>query len=250
MQKVAITFGGPLPRYVAAAQRFKNQLESLKIYDKIISYTHEDLQNDNQFWNNHGNFITQHKRGYGYWLWKSYLINKTLSTMQNGDILFYSDAGCEVNEEKKLITQTLIDSLKNENEYCVYMSLNSGDCKEEKYTKFDTLKEFNCENNAKVLKRTQLMATIILIKVNEKSKKIMQTWFEYCIKDNYSLLSDAPSKQQERNKFKDHRHDQSIISLMAKTIYFNDINYRSNISNAVYIIRTRSGQSKLTKIKD
>lgn len=245
MQKVAITFGGPLPKYIEASKRFKNQLESLKIYDKVIAYSHEDLQNDKKFWNTHGNFITQHNRGYGYWLWKSYLISKTLSNMQDNDILFYADAGCEVNEEKKEITETLIKELQSDNNYCIYMCLNDSIHKEEQYTKFETLKEFNCQNTAIVLKRTQLIGGLLMIKVNDKSKKIMQDWFDYSTKNDYCLLNDSLSSQQERRKFKNHRHDQSIISLMAKTIYSKDINYRSNIKNTVYILRTRSGQSKL-----
>ena len=34
-----------------------------------------------------------HRRGFGYWKWKSYLVTNMLEKMQNGDILVYSDAG-------------------------------------------------------------------------------------------------------------------------------------------------------------
>ena len=52
---------------------------------------------DSEYWNKHKNFIlnTKHKKGHGYYIWKPYLIQKTMNKMNDGDILLYSDAGCE-----------------------------------------------------------------------------------------------------------------------------------------------------------
>ena len=54
-----------------------------------------------EFWNNHSEFILANKRGYGYWLWKPYLIMKTLEQMNDNDILVYADCGCEIESNKK-----------------------------------------------------------------------------------------------------------------------------------------------------
>ena len=35
------------------------------------------LRADKNFWPFHGEFISSNPRGFGYWVWKSYLINKT-----------------------------------------------------------------------------------------------------------------------------------------------------------------------------
>jgi len=50
------------------------------------------IMNDNEFWNKHKDFILNNKRGYGYWIWKPYLIKKTIDKLNNGDIILYMDA--------------------------------------------------------------------------------------------------------------------------------------------------------------
>ena len=55
------------------------------------------MYNDKEFWKKNGDFIEKNKRGYGYWLWKSYIIKKTMDMMKDGDILLYLDSGCEIN---------------------------------------------------------------------------------------------------------------------------------------------------------
>ena len=95
---VGLTFGAGNKRYNAAAYRFKAQLENLELFDEIIAITEKNLQEKEEFWLKHKNFIEKHKRGYGYWLWKPYIIMQQLENMGEGDVLFYADAGCEVDD--------------------------------------------------------------------------------------------------------------------------------------------------------
>jgi len=44
------------------------------------------------------------RRGAGLWLWKPYLINRTLATMEEGALLMYSDA---VTSEIELVSTFL-----------------------------------------------------------------------------------------------------------------------------------------------
>ncbi len=59
-------------------------------FDKVIEYSPEDLDENFRRKNQH---ILKHKKGGGYWLWKPYIIRKTLEGMEEGDFLFYVDAG-------------------------------------------------------------------------------------------------------------------------------------------------------------
>ncbi len=93
-QKYLVAFGGPTENFHWAINRICTETEQLKVFDKIIGYTEKDLMNDTDFWEKHGNFITNNARGYGFWLWKSYLTLKTMSEMNDNDILVYADAGC------------------------------------------------------------------------------------------------------------------------------------------------------------
>ena len=40
-----------------------------------------DLKTIHEFWNVHKGFIESRPRGYGYWIWKSYLTLKTLDVL-------------------------------------------------------------------------------------------------------------------------------------------------------------------------
>ena len=96
-----ITFGGGAEKYVEAGKRLLAQAEACGVFDQCQLFLAKDLQADSEFWAQHGAFITQNKRGYGYWLWKPYLIKKMMAQMQNGDKLIYLDAGCEIDLQKK-----------------------------------------------------------------------------------------------------------------------------------------------------
>ena len=45
-----------------------------------------------------------YRRGYGYWIWKPYIVSKMMSRLNDGDILVYTDAGtqCIYLEESDL----------------------------------------------------------------------------------------------------------------------------------------------------
>ena len=94
MSKILITFAAGSQKYIDAANRLISQAISTNIFDKTILYTAEDLQSDTEFWFKHGIFIENNPRGYGYWLWKPYLIKKTMLKMKHGDVLLYLDCGC------------------------------------------------------------------------------------------------------------------------------------------------------------
>ena len=45
----------------------------------------------------------EHQRGckHGFWLWKPFIIKKTMENMNDGDVLLYLDCGCELDNNKK-----------------------------------------------------------------------------------------------------------------------------------------------------
>ena len=98
MNIILLTFGGGDKRYHDAKDRLVKQAEEFGLFNKIIGYTEQDLIDKYpEFWNKHSNFILNNKRGYGYWIWKSYIILDILKTLNENDILVYLDCGCEIN---------------------------------------------------------------------------------------------------------------------------------------------------------
>ena len=121
MSKHFITFGGgtfsPKGEWEAVAKRLGQEAMNTQLFDEVVAYTEEDLKSDKNFWSSHSEFIEKNKRGYGYWLWKPYLIGKTMRGMKEGDVLLYLDAGCEIdvgNESKKQYMENCTKAVEEE----------------------------------------------------------------------------------------------------------------------------------------
>ena len=147
------------------------------------------------------------RRGAGYWVWKPYVIKKALEGLEKDDILIYSDAcSVYVNDIKMLI-----DIFNKDRLSVMVFALNT---KEKKYSKKDALVLLGADE-PKYIETNQRMATFIVLKNNEKSKKIINEWLKYSC--DYRIITDSKSKLGiEYPEFKDNRHDQTILSILSK----------------------------------
>lgn len=70
-------------------QRIQRQAASLNVYDQIHVWSEHDLGDD--FRRRHRSILRPGSRGFGYWIWKPYLIDSLLRRMSDGDVLHYAD---------------------------------------------------------------------------------------------------------------------------------------------------------------
>jgi hypothetical protein len=149
--KKFITFAANGTNYIDAANRLICQAHSLDFFDQIYLFTIDDLIADKQFWQTHSEFISKNNRGYGYWLWKPYIIKKTLESLSDGDILLYLDAGCEIDKDNK---KYLINSIKkletNKNNEFIIGTIGCGLVKN--WCKMDLIIKLNLDVNKFQLK--------------------------------------------------------------------------------------------------
>jgi len=194
-------------------KRIEKEAKLSGFFDKIWAFDEKSIFNP--FINERKDFFSTHKRGYGYWLWKPYVINYVLNKyMSEGDILVYLDSGCEIhksglkrwNEYKKML---------DKHSLLVYDHLHSY---ENQFTKIDVLDYFSVLGNDQILNSRQLWAGGLMMKKNNFVCDLMGRWFEICDNNKYTLLCDQPSKTDELPTFKQHCHDQSIFSVLCKTI--------------------------------
>ena len=232
--KVFITFGGGGQNYIDAGKRLISQADSLKLFDKSILYTDEYLKNDEEFWTLHSNFIENNKRGYGYWLWKSYIIKKTMNTLKNGDILMYLDGGCEINLQNKSEINNYFIFVKND--YIINTLTGHSD---RVYNKMDLVLKLNM-NDELHLNTLQQQAGALLFLICDKTRNLVNEWYD--ISCNYHLIDDSPSINKNVDDFIEHRHDQAILSLLMKKYNFNS---NKSLYNIINYARNRSGQSIL-----
>jgi hypothetical protein len=233
MNKKFITFGSH-DNYIQAAERLVSQSKKLNIFTETILYTPEFLQKDLEFWNKHGEFINKNKKGYGYWIWKSFIIKKTMGSMKDGDILLYLDCGCELDSKIRMRLLECIDIVKRHKIIGTYASL------EKEWCKMDLIQQLQM-NKPNYLNTLQRQGGAILFLVCEETRKFVNEWYTLCC--DYHNIDDTPSILENLEGFKEHRHDQSIFSLLTKK--YNLFSSRT-LSNAVYYIRNKTGESKIS----
>jgi len=207
-QKIySITFGNI--NYNEHLKRIEKEMDQFKIIEKKFIYTDNDLINYTDFWNKHGDFIinNQHK-GYGYWLWKAYLIKKTMKEINDNDIIVYTDAGCEWNINGYKRFQEYINILNNSESNILSFHLEH---LEKTWTKMDLINELNAYDKLNTL---QMVGGIFLIKKSEKTVAFIEEWCNLMC--NYHFLDDSPSILPNDPSFIEHRHDQSCFSLLCK----------------------------------
>jgi hypothetical protein len=184
-------------------------LQSVEIYGKefkIIIFEKNDI--DNEFVNKNKSILNC-ARGGGYWLWKSYIINETLKKINENDIVFYLDSKyCFfedfVNLYSKYMENNDILVWKNKpNEQVWYMK---NWCKMDvicKYNMFDKVFNQNAED---------CWGGALVIKKTENTIKYIQEWLDMCC--IYEDITDTESKFKNNSIFNEHRHDQSLLSII------------------------------------
>lgn len=212
-----LTFGGPTQNYHEAVERLCKQAKKFEIFDEIIGLTEKDLQNDNEFWSKHKDFINSNSRGYGYWIWKPFIIKKTLEKMNDNDILLFLDCGCELNYLAKNKFLEYLELVKTKKIMGTKPSSSDYD-----YTKMDLIKFMNMEKNIEELKKKQMQSGVVLMLKCDDIVNLYNENYDIC-SNNYNLIDDSSSIEKNFDEFKENRHDQSVLSLLVKK--YNLINY-------------------------
>jgi hypothetical protein len=210
MNIVFLTFGGPDDVFHHCVDRLCKQAEQFNIFTKIIGYTEIDLQNDKLFWEKNKTFIENNPRGYGYWIWKPYIILKTLNEINNNDYLLYLDCGCELNFNAKNSFAKYIDHLKTND--IIGTLASSTDIT---YTKSDLIHYLNMQNND-LLKDYHMQAGVVFMKKTQNIVNMYSEIYNIALSDNYKYIDDSLSIIENNSAFIEHRHDQSIFNLLVK----------------------------------
>jgi len=233
-----ITFGGGGKMFYDAVERLTNQASNLNLFNNIVGYTDKDLLNDDIFNDKHYNFIQNNKRGYGYWIWKPYLIKKTMEKMNDNDILLYLDCGCEIDIRKKDEIIKYIEYVKN---YHIIGTETFG-CLEKQWCKMDLILKLDMLDDH-VLNSIQRQAGLLLILVCTKTREFINEWYNLCCE--YHNIDDTPSINKNLDDFIEHRHDQSIFSLLTKKYNFIIFKKRLSLRNCINVSRNFSKISNI-----
>lgn len=182
--------------------------------DTSIVYTPADI--DEKYANDYRH-ILKHERGAGYWLWKPYIIHKSIKAANKGDFILYTDAGVEIINDLSILTTLDQDILLFRNMY-----------QHEQWCKMDTMYSINGRRSMPI---KQCQASAMMFKVCEYSKTFVIQWSVWCEIEKH--IDDSPSIMPNHPMFKEHRHDQAILTCMA---------YRYNLKTWWWPAQYNNGQ--------
>lgn len=189
------------------AQRLNSKTARQWGADKVIEYGPEDIDADFRERNKE---ILNSARGGGFYLWKPYVFRKAYEEIQEGDYLIYTDSGSiYVNK-----IQYFIDCMEKEHVNIMIFSLQN-ELLEKKYTKRDTLLLTNCDEE-KYINTPQSIGGYMICRKSPEVEAFFDEVLKYA--QDIRAISDRPNELGSPNYegFVDHRHDQSVISLMSK----------------------------------
>ena len=165
--------------------------------DSSKIYTPKDIR---PIFYNQNKAVLSQERGAGYWLWKPYFIQQRLATMKDGEILVYTDAGVEFVSN----VQQLIDEMEGD-----IMVFGNGH-RHGDWCKGDVLVHMGADE---YVDHDQVQASCVIIRKSKYIFAFIDEWIEWACQKGF--IDDTPSFYANEPTFKEHRHDQAILTNLA-----------------------------------
>jgi hypothetical protein len=164
-------------------------VDSAKKFGLISSrYDTQDVDYDFMYFNKD---IFRYDRGFGYWLWKPFLIYQELIRMREDDFLLYTDAGVEIVRDPRITEDNvfLFGNNYNHLHWCKGSVLDAIGRKETK----------------------QIQASAMIFRNTQEARDLVKRWLLWC--QMPGMIDDSPS-ENNHPEFREHRHDQAILTCL------------------------------------
>ena len=224
MKKILISYG--TADFNFTLKRLKKEAEILQLFDTIIFYGPKNLPDYIR-----SNPLMAFKKGGGFWLWKPYVIWKTLQDYPDS-IVVYVDAGCSLNPSEDWNTyfnymndfNTVLFHYRDDFDYKWDQGFKTNSAKVKCWTKSETLNYFDTLfNDASWRDYNKIMGGFIISKSNKNI--FIEDWLKVSMfKPELIVDPFEIEKSNQETYFSEHRHDQSIITPIGH--YFSQ--YRKN----------------------
>jgi hypothetical protein len=229
-RKVFLTFADK--RMKAGRRRICQQAREMETYTEVFGASEKDLAP--AFRQRFSEYLRPEHRGYGYYAWKPQIAKQILESLSDGDILHYIDAGCHLNPRGKWRLGEYF-GMANEapsgihgflclppNGSLFYDGRSFPDQAEYKWTKGDLLDRLDVRDKPDITSTQQIGATTFFLRKSDVSMDFMNEWVK-TFTDDFAMIDDRPSISPNLDGFIEHRHDQSIYSILGKLLPISTI---------------------------
>lgn len=223
MKKVFLSFADS--RLTRSLDRIRREAESLGIYDQVICW--DESQLDEEFTSHFASVLKESVRGYGYWVWKPQVILQVLRHMEDGDLLEYADVGFQLNprgtwrlEEYFMIARDSDSGILGfQGKRPEYPLVDDGrdlpTWPDRFWVKGDLLDYFGVRENFEILDTPTIQAGLLFIRKSPESIAFIERWLSV-FKEDFHLVDDSISQSPNLPGFREHRHDQSVFTILGK----------------------------------
>jgi len=210
MKKVHISYSDE--RYEKSLNNLGETSKTIGGTNEFIGYKEEWLKTTD-FWKKNG-FILSRPRGAGYWIWKPYIILETFKNLEDGDVVLYSDAGLSVIGNLNPLYKVAQSDSNGGKIMFKLPAVGVPHHLAKTWTKRDCFVIMNCDNE-EYWNANMSNGAVSLWKKSEENIEFLKEWMRY-LRDP-RIVTDDPNMAGKPNffEFKDHRHDQSVLSLLA-----------------------------------
>ena len=179
------------------------EARALGVFDEVRGYTEADLSDEDKA------YASANPRGYGYWRWKPAICLRHFETLAEGDVVVYADAGCVFNPPAKARLLEYAEMARTHGIVGFQMTHV-----ERQWTKRELLQVFQCEHRPEIVNTGQVEATAFVFAKTEHTERILRSW--NAIPRWSPIAIDDTLTIPQASDFREHRHDQSIFSLLLK----------------------------------
>lgn len=210
-------------------------------FDEAISLTPHSISSTS-FWRDNID-VLERPRGAGYWLWKPYVIQQVLDRLGPNDEILYCDAGRTDYYAFEKFPHALFSRLRSQpTGYITGVSVPQlGPLS--RWTKRDCLTLMKADV-PEITSRPQIQATWSLWTRSAEAQRFLGMWLSYgsdrrCITDDPNELG-----QEDLPGFVEHRHDQSISTILTYVLNAPFIDLSGTSLSSVLRLRPQSQVSQ------
>lgn len=214
MRKIFITYADQ--KFELSKKQLLKEAKSLGLFDAVIGYSPDDLPPFIQ-----ASPLMAYSRGGGYWVWKPWIIWKTMQDFPDA-IVVYVDAGCTLHNTPQWqewfdmmeTTDTLVTAYRKDFDYGWETSFHTNSVAIGDWTKKNTLEYFDkLFGNADWHQKNKIWGGAIITK---RESPLIKMWLDITLFYPYLVIDPIGDEEVQQNEnYIQHRHDQSILTPLA-----------------------------------
>lgn len=236
-----VSFAGGSPSWRRVARRFRHDALLSQLFHQVAVYDDESLKSTV------GDLRTKFpflfgtgSKGFGFWIWKPIILLDFLDRNPSIDQVVYVDAGSHFNlnsTSRTRFTEYLDMALKSEH---LFMRLPQ--LPEIAWTAPDVIAHFDLSPSAQ--QAGQIIGGVHFWNNSRATNEFLNEWLSLMLLDEGRLVTDRHDISRN-GPFIQHRHDQSVLSCLAKSRNATSIpdetdfypNFRLGVDFPVWTVR-------------